>query len=115
MNLTLKKAKEIIEKYPRRAEFDINYCLKMFGESGSKYHQAQGFLEGYSYREKEVGELVEALEKSCNLFKHLNIQFGCAGTHMGIGTEECPIAQHHHHDDRCFSPYEALEKFNKGS
>lgn len=28
-------------------------------------------------------------------------QRGCAGTHRGIGTPECPKEPHHHHDERC--------------
>ncbi|MFA6281254.1 MAG: DUF5131 family protein, partial [Candidatus Omnitrophota bacterium] len=28
-------------------------------------------------------------------------QRGCSGKHRGIGTPDCPITLHHHHDHRC--------------
>jgi hypothetical protein len=31
-------------------------------------------------------------------------QFGCAGRHNGIGTDDCPRTLHHHHDDFCPPP-----------
>lgn len=30
--------------------------------------------------------------------------FGCAGTHVGVGTPECPKEKHHHHDEFCKYP-----------
>lgn len=29
-------------------------------------------------------------------------QRGCNGTHRGVGTEDCPHREHHHHDHRCY-------------
>jgi hypothetical protein len=29
------------------------------------------------------------------------MQTGHGGTHRGIGTDECPLQRHHHHDSRC--------------
>jgi hypothetical protein len=31
-------------------------------------------------------------------------QFGCAGRHNGIGSDDCPRTLHHHHDEFCSPP-----------
>jgi hypothetical protein len=30
--------------------------------------------------------------------------FGCGGKHRGVGTKECPLYRHHHHDEFCRYP-----------
>jgi protein gp37 len=34
----------------------------------------------------------------------LDGQYGHAGSHHGVGTEQCTVGRHHHHDDRCRFP-----------
>lgn len=41
------------------------------------------------------------LTKNLGGTRRLGGQRGCSGTHIGIGTRECPRSPHHHHDDRC--------------
>jgi hypothetical protein len=36
--------------------------------------------------------------------KNGDFSFGHAGTHHGIGTEDCPKHRHHHHDEFCALP-----------
>jgi protein gp37 len=38
------------------------------------------------------------------LVRGLDGQYGHAGSHFGVGTDECPLGRHHHHDDRCTFP-----------
>jgi hypothetical protein len=33
-----------------------------------------------------------------------DMSFGHQGTHMGVGTEDCPHDRHHHHDEVCRMP-----------
>ena len=33
-----------------------------------------------------------------------NWQFGHAGRHRGNGTKDCPVTEHHHHDEFCYPP-----------
>jgi len=40
------------------------------------------------------------------------MQFGCDGQHRGRGTKDCPKELHHHHDDRCESPGQAIRNLN---
>lgn len=50
----------------------------------------------------EVAKVREALERLSEQFPG---QYGCAGSHFGIGTAQCPERSHHHHDKRCKKPF----------
>ena len=57
-----------------------------------------------TYAEERVNEAIErCAELADSESRVLGIQFGCGGTHYGIGTKDCPKEKHHHHDDRCVS------------
>lgn len=61
-------------------------------------------------REKAVRDTLNgAKEKLKKWATNTRLQFGCDGKHHGVGSEDCSVKPHHHHDGRCVSPWEALE------
>lgn len=46
----------------------------------------------------------ESRERRIEKLRQGDWQFGHAGRHHGIGTEDCPRKLHHHHDEFCDYP-----------
>lgn len=115
----------------RKAEQRLNYerliesmIHEGLGESGSAVTLLSRRITDHlmsamkRIRQETIEECAKVAE---NWARERGLQFGCDGSsersgarHHGIGTKDCPRHLHHHHDDRCVGPSEAIRQRDGG-
>lgn len=78
-----------------------------FGQEGAKQRVREiNFL--FNTRLQEFRE--ECAKVMEDRYRKNGFQWGCGGKHRGIGTKDCPVTEHHHHDEFCVSPWEQIRR-----
>ena len=95
------------------SEVDCKTCSGRFAVNVDWYKMLREAVNGsmgesdtpiFEHLKKKVDDRNKRRNLRIKKLKRGDYQFGHAGSHHGVGTEECPTKLHHHHDYFCQPP-----------